>query len=74
MIYPELAKLMAIKRMTQTDLGTVVGCTQQAISYKLIGRTDFKLSEMQKIKGYFKDVCPDITMDKIFEENIFLAH
>lgn len=72
MIYPELAKLMAIKRMTQTDLGKVIGRTQQATSKKLNGETDFKKKEMQAIKEHFKDVIPDINMDAIFEENIFL--
>lgn len=71
MIFPEIAKYMACKKMHQKDLAKVVGVSQMAISQKLNGNSEFVLSEMQKIKEHFKDIAPDITMEKLFE--IFLA-
>lgn len=71
-MYPELIKLMAITGMKHKDLAKLLEISQQAISKKLKGDTDFKMHEMRVIKNYFKNVIPDITMDKIFEENIFL--
>lgn len=71
MLYPELLKLLAYKGMTKKDLAKVLGITPQALGKKLAGKTDFKLEEMKKIKEHFQDICPDITMDKIFEVNIF---
>lgn len=72
MVFPELHKLMAYKNMTLKDLAWVMGITPQATSKKITGQTEFKRSEMQKVKNHFKDLFPDITMDKIFEVNIFL--
>jgi len=71
MVFPEIAKLMAYKNMRQKDLGKIIGCTQQATSRKLKGKTDFKRSEMIKIKEHFKDIAPDITIDQIFHEEYF---
>ena len=73
MLFPEIAKLMAIKRMTQSDFAKIIGCTQQAASFKLNGKSPFKREEMKAVREYFKDVAPSITMDEIFEENIFLS-
>jgi hypothetical protein len=72
MIFPELARLMAYKRMFIKDLAKVIGCSTQATSKKLKGEAEFKRSEMQKIKEYFSDIFPELTMDEIFKENIFL--
>ena len=67
MIYPEIAKLMACKKMCQKDLGHVIGRTQQAVEKKLNGKTEFKLSEIVAIKEHFKDIDPIITWEKLFE-------
>ena len=72
MLYPELLKLMAYKGMTKKDLAKVLGITPQALGKKMLGKTEFRRDEMQKIKEHFQDICPDITMDQIFERNIFL--
>lgn len=71
-LYPELLKLLAYKGMTKKDLAKVLGITPQALRKKMVGKTDFKRGEMQIVKEYFLDICPDITMDQIFEQNIFL--
>lgn len=70
-IYPEIAKYMAIKRVTQKDLAEAIGLSQQSLSLKLIGKADFKRSEMVAIRNYFRDSNPEITMDKLF--HIFLG-
>ncbi|MDI9486674.1 MAG: helix-turn-helix transcriptional regulator [Bacillota bacterium] len=72
MLYPELLKLMAYKGMARKDLAKILNITPQALSKKMLGRTEFKRNEMQRIKKYFQDVSPGITMDQIFEQNIFL--
>jgi predicted transcriptional regulator len=71
-MYPELAKLMAFKNMKHKDIASILGISQQATSKKLKGETEFRYSEMQKIKEYFKEDYPDITMDQIFIKKIFL--
>lgn len=70
MIYPEIARLMACKKMNQTSLAKVLNISQQAVSKKLNGDSDFKRREMIAIKNHFADIAPDITMEKLFE--IFL--
>lgn len=71
-MFPELFKLMAYENMKHKDLAAIIGATQQATSKKLKGETQFKRSEMQKTKEYFKKKYPDITMDLIFMTDIVL--
>ena len=70
MIYPEIAKYMAIKRVNQKELAGYIGISQQSLSVKLIGKADFRLSEVTAIRDYFRNANPDITMDKLFEKNL----
>jgi len=72
-MYPELVKLMAYRNMKHKDIANILGISQQAASLKLKCKTEFKRSEMQKVKEYFKKHYPDITMDQIFTQDIFLA-
>ena len=74
MVFPELAKLMALKKMTHKSLAEVVGCKQQAMTKKLNGETEFKRSEMIALKSYFLKEFPNqaITMENLFTEDIFL--
>jgi len=71
-MYPELMKLKAYKRLSTKDLAKIVGITQQSMSRKLNGASEFKRTEMQKIKEYFQRDFPEIIMDQIFTEDIFL--
>ena len=73
-MYPELAKLMAYRNMKHKDLASILSISQQAASLKLKGKTEFRRSEMQKIKEFFKEFYPEITMDQIFTRDIFLVH
>jgi len=72
-MYPELVKLMAYTNMKHKDLAKVIGVSQQATSKKIKGETEFKASEMYKIKEHFKAKFPDITVDQIFTKDIFLT-
>jgi predicted transcriptional regulator len=71
-MYPELLKLMGCKRMKHKELAKIIGVSQQATSKKIRGETEFRRSEMQKIRDYFKEYYPTITMDQIFTNDIFL--
>lgn len=70
--YPELLKLKACKRLTDKDLAKIVGVTQQTMSRKLRGESEFKRSEMQKIKEFFQKDFSEITVDKLFIQEIIL--
>jgi predicted transcriptional regulator len=72
-MYPELMKLMSVEHMKHWQLGKLLGISQQAASKKIKGVTEFKLSEMQKIKEHFSEKYPGIIMDQIFTKDIFLA-
>jgi predicted transcriptional regulator len=72
MIFPKLAGLMAVNKMSHKQLSKIIGCSQQAASKKLDGKIEFKRSEMQKIKRYFQSIDPNVTVDELFEEYIFL--
>lgn len=71
-VFPELIKLLAYHRMNHTDLSKILGITQQATSRKVKGESEFKQSEMVKVRNYFRQFYPGITIDQIFTENIFL--
>ena len=71
-MYPELLKLMGYKNMKHKDLAKIIGVSQQAASKKIRGETEFKRSEMQKIKAFFQKDFPEITMEQIFTTEIFL--
>jgi hypothetical protein len=74
MIFPELAKLMAIKQLSHKAVGAIIDCKQQAATKKLNGETEFKRSEMNKLKSYFQKEFPalNITLENLFKEDIFL--
>ena len=67
MLFPEIAKCMAIKNMNQKDLASILSITPQSIGRKLNGKVDFRRNEMVRIKEHFKDIAPDITMDELFK-------
>jgi predicted transcriptional regulator len=67
MIFPEVAKLMAYKKMRHKDLADVIGISQQAVTQKLNGETEFKRSEMIKTQKHFSDIAPNVTMDELFK-------
>jgi predicted transcriptional regulator len=71
-MYPELIKLMGCTGMKHKALAKIIGVSQQAASKKIKGETEFKRSEMQKIKAHFQKDFPEITMDQIFTKDIFL--
>lgn len=67
MVYPEIAKYMACKRMSQKDMAKIIGVSQQAASKKLNGITDFKRTEMVALIECFKNIESNLTMDQLFK-------
>ena len=51
---------MAKNDVTQKELANVIGITQQALSRKLQGKSDFKIGEIQTIIGHYKIENPEI--------------
>lgn len=65
-IYPEIAKYLAVKNITQKELAEKIDLSPQMLSLKLIGKADFRRSEMIAIRDFFRTADPEITMDKLF--------
>ena len=52
--YSKFRGLMAEKRATQKTLSTVLGISQNAVSHKMNGSSDFTPKEIVKLCDYFK--------------------
>ena len=61
-IFPNLLIEMRRNRYSQKGLAEYIGMAAETMSRKLNGRSDFTLSEMQKIQSVF----PDCTLDYLF--------
>lgn len=66
--FPNLSILMASVSMTKKQLAEIIKKAPSAITEKLSGKRDFKLTEMETITLYFKKIFPerDLTMQYIF--------
>ena len=58
-----LAEMAANGQITQKALAEELGLTEKTMGAKLTGQTDFKYSEMKKLKRKFKK-----SMDYLFSE------
>ena len=45
--------LLAERGVSQAELARVLGCNQATMSRKISGRSEFTVSELNKIKDYF---------------------
>lgn len=52
-MYPNLVAAMAMNRIPQYQLASMLGVHEKTIREKLRGVTDFKLSEMREIQRIF---------------------
>jgi DNA-binding Xre family transcriptional regulator len=52
--YPGLVAEMVIQGETQKELAKVIGITPMAMSYKMTGKNDFTISEVEKICEHYK--------------------
>lgn len=61
--YPELIGEMAKRKLTRTSIAESIGISTRTLYSKLMGTTDFTLSEANKIHATF---FPDIEKDRLF--------
>ena len=67
-MYPTLRAEMARKNVTNKDLASLLGRTEQTISFKMNGKnidTGFTLDEAIKIRDYLDVTIP---IDELFEK------
>lgn len=62
-MFNNLLAEMARNRINQTQLAEVLHVSQKTVSNKLKGKSEFTLSELNKIMGLFED---DMSFDYLF--------
>ncbi len=62
-MFNNLLAEMARNRINQTQLAEVLHVSQKTVSNKLKGKSEFTLSELNKIMGLFED---DVSFDYLF--------
>lgn len=62
-IYPELIGGLAKRSITKTKVAETLGITSRALYSKLVGNTDFTLSEANIIQSQF---FPDVRQEDLF--------
>lgn len=67
-MYHNLMAEMARQKINQSRLAEMLGISDRTMSNKLLGHSDFKLSEMMKIKSQFGK-----TLDYLFEREDQIA-
>ena len=65
-MFREIRAAMLLKGMTADTLAERIGISKAALSTKMNGKRDFKLTEMIKIRD---TLAPDETLDKLFVTN-----
>lgn len=51
---------MARRRKSQADIADLLGITRQGVSQRLLGRVDFRLSEVQQIATFLEVSVADL--------------
>jgi len=66
--FPNLSILMASVGMSKKDLAKIIDKAPSAITQKMSGSRDFKLTEIEAISEHFKKLFPerDLTIGYIF--------
>jgi len=66
--FPNLSILMASTSMTKKQLAEIIKKAPSAVTGKLSAKRDFRLTEMETITAYFKEIFPErnLTMQYIF--------
>ena len=64
-MFPNLAAEMARNKMSVKTLAIRTGITYETLKTRMRGTSEFRLVEMQKIKGVF----PACSMDYLFESD-----
>lgn len=66
-MYKNLQILMINNNVSDEDIAKILNLTLKAIQHRLKGNTEFKRSEMLKIK---KNLFPNYTLDQLFDDDI----
>jgi hypothetical protein len=66
--FPNLSILMASVGMSKKGLAEIINKAPSAVTQKLAGERDFKLSEIEAISTYFNEMFPErkLTLGYIF--------
>lgn len=64
--FPEIRGLMAKYGKTQQDMGDLIGNTYRTFGSKLDGTSEFKFSDMWKIRDFFKSKGENISIEALF--------
>lgn len=62
-MFPNLKAEMARHKLTAKAMSGMVGITYESMQNKLVGRTEFRLSEMKTIQGIF----PGCSLEYLFD-------
>jgi hypothetical protein cdifQCD-6_19698 len=65
-VYPELISELARRSITKTKVAEVLGISPRTLYSKLVGATDFTLSEANTIRSHF---FPNIKTDDLFRRS-----
>lgn len=65
-IYPELIGGLAMRSITKTKVAETLGISPRTLYSKLVGETEFTLSEANVIQRQF---FPDVRQDKLFRRS-----
>ena len=66
-VYPNLKAEMARFGIRTKDLAVFIGCSPHSLTNKINGKTDFTLSESEKIHAHY---FPNVKKDYLFERQI----
>ena len=64
-VYPELVGTMAKRNLTRTAVAKQIGISTRTFYSKLIGETEFTLSEAKAIRNTF---FPDMPLEALFAQ------
>lgn len=64
-VYPELVSGLARNSITKTKVAEALGISPRTLYSKLVGNTEFTLSEANIIQNRF---FPDVEMDDLFRQ------
>jgi len=65
MFYPNLEKELGRKNISNRAVAAAIGCTEKTLYNKMMGKTDFTLSEVNVIEN---ELLPEFKLSYLFEE------
>lgn len=65
MFYPNLEKELGRKNISNRAVAAAIGCTEKTLYNKMMGKTDFTLTEVTVIEN---ELLPEFKLSYLFEE------